>query len=85
MELRRNSNILTLGEIAPVKNADERLVIYKRTYENEQHMIIHNLSSEPISFTMPGAGSGITFSTSGEDVINGDNITVSAYSSVILK
>ena len=85
MELRRKSKVLTLGDITQVKNNDKRLVIYKRTFEDMQYRVIHNLSPDLISFTAQEPITGIVFSTAGEGTINGNDIAVPPYSSIILK
>ncbi len=85
MKLRRESQVLTLGNITDVPADDERLVIYKRTYGEEQNVIIHNLSSVPLSYQVQDEVSKIIFTTSDQGILTGKDVTVPPYSSIILK
>src|SRR5690606_26070003 len=89
--LRRSNEILISGEIESTLTKQQGMVTFKRTLKDKSLMVIHNVSSKPISFSLNEKESdfkNIIF-TSKKDVEvkeDGDKVSIDmpSYSTLIL-
>jgi alpha-amylase len=83
---RKNLPALTFGELVAVDLEDKNVLAYKRQFQDDKLLIIHNLSKEPATLTLPGdvATMEVLKSFNGNVEKSGANINVGAFSTGIL-
>jgi alpha-amylase len=88
---RRSSEILVRGEIDGVSINQDGILAFNRTLEQDSMLILHNISSEVLTFTLPEKerdNSNIFFTNSDETKISIDkenvSIELAPYSTLIL-
>ena len=81
---RNSSRPLTYGDIQPAGTHIEEVVSFKRTYQNEEIMVLHNISDVEISVPLEEGFGEIVFSTVAEVNIDTEVIALPAFSTVIL-
>lgn len=52
IEVRQSSNALMNGGIEAVETSDERVLAFKRSYEGETNLVVHNLSNETVEVSL---------------------------------
>ncbi len=83
INLRQGNNALKLGSIEEVLTHNPGLIAYTRTYEQEKMLAVHNISSEDLTLEVE-RNNDIIYKTAEGVNLSGSELTVPAYSSVIL-
>lgn len=84
---RNNSNALTYGEIEPVDFGIKEVCAFKRNYEGENLLVLHNLSKTDTTISLPEnlkEYSTVSFKTKNCTIKN-NTVQLIAYSTVILR
>jgi glycosidase len=81
---RNSSRPLTYGEIQPAGTHIEEVVSFKRTYENEEILVLHNVSDVEVSVPLEEGFGEVVFSTVADVNVDTEVIALPAYSTVIL-
>jgi len=87
IRLRNKSKALTFGEIMPVVINEKSISAFTRSFEDEDLLIIHNVSNAPIRFDLAPAQknySRLYYKTNGAGLDN-NTVTMPEYSCLILK
>jgi glycosidase len=88
ISFRNGSAALTVGDIENSGMHIEEVVSFKRTYGNEELLVLHNVSDVEITIELSGPNAAFTeavFDTAGERVAVEENaLRMPAYSTVIL-
>lgn len=85
--LRNESKALTLGTLEPVYFGFKEVSSFQRIFEDENLLVIHNLSKADVTITLPDLLKGynkIKFKTKNNKLVN-NTVILPAYSTVILK
>ena len=84
---RNNSKALTFGEMKPVGVGRKEICAFQRIFENENLLVLHNLSKNDIAFSLPENLNGyntINFKMGNSNVKN-NTVHLAAYSTLIVK
>lgn len=87
ISFRNGSVALTLGDLSAVDTGVKELCTFKRTYRNENLLVLLNLSENAVTFTLPEYLEGykkIRFKTNAGR-INGNTFRLAAFSTLILQ
>lgn len=86
MQLRNHSKALTFGAIQPLAENDNRLLAFVRSTDEESVLVLHNLSSEAVSFSLQQATGhyGKVVYKSGTASIKNGVVQLQPYASVVL-
>jgi len=88
IHLRNGSPALTLGELYPLNRADERLVAFERHHDQQQVLVLHNVSSETVGYVisdrMSGYNTVLWASSDDVQLMSGGEVILPPLSSVIL-
>ncbi|QHL86665.1 alpha-amylase [Nibribacter ruber] len=85
--LRKNSHALTFGDLVPVKVSNLAVSAFTRTSGEESMLVIHNLSGNDITISLPTevqSFNKIHFATD-KSKLNKSTLTLPAFSTVLLK
>lgn len=85
---RNKSEILTRGDITPVHRLPKEIVGMLRSYKKTSLLVFHNVSDQEVSIALEEDLSFykiIELSTSDQVVLDGDILTMPAFSTVIIK
>jgi glycosidase len=91
IEVRQSSSALMNGGIEAVETNDERVLAFKRSYEGETNLVVHNLSDETVEVSLSDdelKHANILFATDKVKRNHGQkkiNLTLPGQSSVILE
>ena len=81
---RKQFQVFGLGKFDWVDVNSQAVVAYKRTYQDQQFLLLHNLSDLPVEVRLPEAASGYSDVLSGTD-FKDQNLTLQAYQYLWLK
>ena len=81
---RKQFQVFGLGKFDWVDVNSQAVVAYKRTYQDQQFLVLHNLSDQPVEGHLPEAASGYSDVLSGTD-FKDQNLTLQAYQYLWLK
>lgn len=84
---RNNSKALTFGELKPVDIGIKEVCSFQRSYEDENLLVLHNLSKTDLNISLPEdlkEYKNVAFKTKNSDVKN-NIFQLSSYSTLILK
>ena len=84
IHFRNSSRPLTYGDIEPSGTHIEEVVSFKRSYENEELLVLHNVSDVEVTVASEEVFQKILFSTVGEVEMEAGELTLPAYTTVIL-
>lgn len=84
IRFRNSSRPLTYGDIEPSGTHIEEVVSFKRSYENEELLVLHNVSDVEVTVSADEAFQKVLFSTVGDLQLEAGEITLPAYSTVIV-
>lgn len=88
IRLRNRTPALTYGDIEESGMYIEEVVTFKRKHENEELLVLHNVSDVEVSVSLPAQlarFSDIVYQTGGEPVtLRGTHLTIPAYTTLIL-
>ena len=88
IKFRNSSRPLTYGDIEPVGTHIEEVVSFKRTHENEEILVLHNVSDVEVTLSLEGVGHDnvgqILYSTAGVVSIEEEGVRLPAHSMVVL-
>ncbi|WP_205503920.1 alpha-amylase family glycosyl hydrolase [Rufibacter psychrotolerans] len=86
--LRNGSKALTYGTVEPVQLANPGVSAFVRTQEEESLLVLHNLSKNEVSITLPehlSSYAKVHFRSHKGARLKGASVVIPAYSSVLLK
>lgn len=84
--LRKSSKALQSGTYKALDISNDKVLAYEREVEGEKLEVLHNLSSEQVMVSLEGNDkNNVLFRSSETDSVNGNEITLSPYSSIIIK
>ncbi len=73
------------GKIEPLPNRNPRIVAFKRKLSDQEAWMLHNISGETVTFSVPFMPTEILFNTHSENrFLKIDQLTLSPYSCVVL-
>lgn len=84
---RNNSKALTFGELKPVDISISGVCVFQRNYEDENLLVLHNLSKTDVMINLPEylkEYNKVNFKTKSSDVKN-NTVQLAAYSTLILR
>ena len=81
---RKQFQVFGLGKFDWVDVNSQAVVAYKRTYQDQQFLLLHNFSDQPVEVRLPEAASGYSDVLSGTD-FKDQNLTLQAYQYLWLK
>ena len=84
IRFRNSSRPLTYGDIEPSGTHIEEVVSFKRSYENEELLVLHNVSDVEVTVSADEAFQKVLFSTVGDLQLEAGEIILPAYSTVIV-
>ncbi|AKQ45736.1 alpha-amylase [Rufibacter radiotolerans] len=87
IRLRNQSKALTYGSVEPITIDQPSISAFVRTHENQSLLVLHNLSKETVTLTLPETATGYSktyFKTKGAKASKG-TVTLPAYSSLVLE
>ena len=87
ISFRNNSKALTFGELKPVDIGISGVSVFQRSYEDENLLVLHNLSKTDITINLPEnlkEYNKVSFKTKNCDVKN-NTVQLVAYSTLILR
>lgn len=87
IRFRNESPALTYGDILELGTHIEEIVGFKRKYQNEELLVLHNISDVEVTVRLPDAEKVFQhalFETAGGASITADGVHVPAYATVIL-
>ena len=83
---RKASAALTQGKYTSVDAGNNSIMAYTRTYQNEKVYVYHNFSGSSVTLNIPEvAGGEVLFKASGDTNLNGNTVTLGAYSSIFIQ
>lgn len=86
IRLRNTDNVLRLGRLEEVASPDKRILMYKRVWNNETRLVIHNLSAELLTIPLIDFGAAENeLAANGGANLKDRRITLPARSSLVLK
>ncbi len=83
--LRRNSEILTLGDISEIVTESMGLLAYRRSYHNESLLVIHNLTDTAITYPVEGNSYEVIMSAPETIKLDKDGVVIPGYASIVVK
>ncbi|MDE6233287.1 MAG: leucine-rich repeat protein [Lachnospiraceae bacterium] len=86
IELRKSHKALTSGSYKAVSSGNDDVMAYIREYDGEKLIVIHNLSSESVTINLEEKNGGkVVFSNGEDNVVNGGEVTLAPYGSMIIE
>ena len=83
---RNSSRPLTYGDIEPSGTHIEEVVSFKRRYENEELLVLHNVSDIEVTVEVEQGFNRIVYSTVGDNIHRSEiDITLPAFSTIMLE
>lgn len=84
IRFRNSSRPLTYGDIEPAGTHIEEVVSFKRIFENEEILVLHNVSDVEVTLNLEQEYEDVIFTTVGEIKIEAGEIELPAFSTVIM-
>lgn len=88
IKLRNSNDALTHGEIAPVDFANKGVIAYRRIYNEDDLLVVHNITSNIIKVQIDALQKkyfATYYSSNDNNLLTGTTIMLQPYASIILK